>query len=654
MKLKLFLLEPAVIAVFAFIIYSNTLNHQYALDDSMVITENRFTKKGLGGLKDIFTTDSFEGFFKQKKELVQGGRYRPLSIATFAVEYHFFGLKPSLSHFINIIFYGLTGIMVWLVLKKLILGIGENHYLKLFPFIAAMLFIFHPVHTEVVANIKGRDEILALLFSLGALNVALKFSGKNNIMVFVLMAAGFFLALLSKENAVTFMVYIPLVLVLVKDVKPNKGLVVFFALSVVFALWFLIRIKAAGGLKHLDSAELMNNPFLHATVSQKYATIVHTLGIYIKLLFFPHPLTFDYYPYHISLQQWNFLNIIILLVYLALLAWLVFLLKYTSKNKTFSLVFFAMVVFLGSLFLVSNIPFDMGTFMNERFLYFPSLGFCIVIAWLILKIAANFKNPAKVSVAILLVFLLPFGAKTMHRNRAWKNNTTLFTTDVITSSNSAKSNCSTGGVIYENTVKLANRTEKMTELKRASGYLQRALQIHPEYADAWRLLGNVNHEMENYTEAIGNYLKVFETMPDDAVAWQNTDVTLSKFNSADEKIAVYEKLHKIKPLRFETNYQLGNLYGKHKNNLPKAVYYLEMAVKIDPQSFEANKDLGVAYGISGQFQKSADYLNKALILNPGDADTYFNLGITYYNLKDTGKANEYFQKGKELKTSDNE
>ena len=68
-------LFPVIILAFPFLIYFNTLFNQYALDDSIVITDNIFVKEGFAGIKDIFTTETFTGFFKKKKDLVQGGRY---------------------------------------------------------------------------------------------------------------------------------------------------------------------------------------------------------------------------------------------------------------------------------------------------------------------------------------------------------------------------------------------------------------------------------------------------------------------------------------------------------------------------------------------------------------------------------------------------
>lgn len=650
MKKQRSFIQPAIIILFSFILYSNTLTHKYALDDSIVITENRFTKKGIKGIRDIFTNDSFTGFFKVKKDLVQGGRYRPLSIATFALEYQLFGEKPSVSHLINILLYALTGILIWLLLLKVLDGYPVSVFNRSLPLFTALLFVFHPIHTEAVANIKGRDETLALLLSLITLVLVIKYAEMPKFHLIVMASLCFFLALLAKENSITFLILIPVALILFQNPGIKKiGWILLF-LSGAALTYIIIRINVAGGFKSSIPDELMNNPFLHATPGQKTATIIYTLGIYLKLLVVPHPLTFDYYPYHIRYQNWNPLIIFILLVYTGLLLYAaIIMFRGLRQKKTAGLLAFTLTYYLVTLFLVSNIPFNMGTFMNERFVYFPSLAYCIIIAWFIIALSVKFKKQGFFRMACLSVILLLYGYKTIDRNKAWKNNYTLFTTDVKTSENSAKSNCSAGGIIYESSLSVKDIQKKKQMLRAASAYLIKAISIHNKYADAWQLLGNVSYETGNYHHAFECYLKVLEIKPDDAITWQNTEVVLNKYDSIDKKILICEKLLQIDPDRYSINYMLGNLHGKYKGALPEAITYLTKAYHINPQSFEVCKDLGVAYGLSGELNTSIKWFARAMNLNPDDADLYFNMGITYYNLGDREKASQLIKKGEELR-----
>ena len=142
-----------IIALSGFFLYLNTIFNDYAVDDLAVIQENRFTKQGVAGIPILLRTFYWEGYWNNNS-----GIYRPLSMVTFALEWQFFPDNPHAGHVTNIILYAITGFLLFKVLRRLM---PEQNIL--FPFFVSLVFIAHPVHTEVVANIKSRDEILCLL-----------------------------------------------------------------------------------------------------------------------------------------------------------------------------------------------------------------------------------------------------------------------------------------------------------------------------------------------------------------------------------------------------------------------------------------------------------------------------------------------------------
>ena len=150
-----------IIILCGILLYGNTINHAYTLDDAIVITDNSFTKKGFSGIWDQLSNDQFMGFYGEKKSLVSGGRYRPLSMVMFNIEYELFGENSNMSHLMNILWYILNGVLLYLVLQKIL---PDKYNQKGWPTLAltvTVLWFFHPIHTEVVANIKSRDEIFA-------------------------------------------------------------------------------------------------------------------------------------------------------------------------------------------------------------------------------------------------------------------------------------------------------------------------------------------------------------------------------------------------------------------------------------------------------------------------------------------------------------
>ena len=201
-------LQLAILLLISFGFYCNTILHEYALDDVIVITKNNFTLKGFSGIYDLITKDTFDGY-TTVKDLVAGGRYRPLSVVTFALEIGLFGLNhPAISHFINVLLYCSVVLMLFVFLDRFLFK-----KLILLSFVTTLIFAIHPIHTEVVANIKSRDELMALLLTLISLYLFFTYllnRKRKKYLIFSLIA--FFLSLLSKENAVTFLAIIPLML----------------------------------------------------------------------------------------------------------------------------------------------------------------------------------------------------------------------------------------------------------------------------------------------------------------------------------------------------------------------------------------------------------------------------------------------------------
>lgn len=676
----------------SFILYGNSLQNKYALDDAIVITENDFVKEGLSGIKDILTTELFTGFFGVKKNLVEGGRYRPLSLITFAIEYEFFGENPWIGHFLNILFYALTGIILYLVLLKLFKNSENDTYKFILPFFTTILWLIHPLHTEVVANIKGRDEIFSLLGSLWSLYLILNYLESKKITQLLAALLVFFLALLSKEMTITFLLIIPLSLYFFTSRTLKEILIPTVLLLIPTALFLYLRQGIMGEPAVTGSSipqELMNHSFLGVSMAEKYATIIYTLLLYIKLLFVPFPMTFDYYPFHIEIT--NFSNFTVVLSIIAHLVLAAIALKYFKRK---SIISFGIFYYAVTFSIVSNILFPIGTFMSERFMYMPSIGWALILAFGIIK-GSEFIKKEKlelISGASLALILIPFTLLTINRNKAWENDYILFTTDVETSIGSAKSNTSAGGKIIEEVDKLGKiirdnpsslkkieklfskldlresekedllaggnpkevisniKTYKHKQLKKAIFYLNRAIEIHPSYVDALLLLGNAHYNFDKDYEKIWfSYEKILKKNPSHKLVTKNWTIILNDSIPSLKKIKYHKNLLSYNPNLAENNYQIGNIYGRQLNILDSSIVYLEKTRALAPNLKKVYKDLGVAYGMSQQFEKALPIMEKAHELDPSDPQILINIGITYQMLKDTEKANEYFLKAKNLK-----
>lgn len=479
------LLPYILLFIIPFILYGTSITYEYVLDDKIVLSENTFVKQGLDGIGDIFTTESFTGYLGSQQDLVVGARYRPLSIAMFALEYEIFGLNSKVNHFLNILLYAFTGMLFFHILRNLWVDKGNRWFMAV-PFIAALLFLLHPLHTEVVANIKSRDEILTLLFSLLALHFTYKFAVNSKRINLFFGGGLFFLALLAKENAITFLAVIPLTLFVFRKLSLRKILTTSIPLILATAVFIYIRFEVVGYL--LDSGKevkgLMNNPFLGVDMADKFATIVFTLGYYLKLLLFPHPLTHDYYPYQIPIMNWADWQVLLsLFLYLVAIAFAIVTIKRRSVTA------WGILVFLATLSIVSNLIFPIGTFMNERFLYMPSIAFVIVIAyWTIEKFPAWLKSNTLLSrgvtYTILGILVIGYGFKTMERVPVWETPLSLNRAASKVSINSARANQFMAYSLYVESNTIADRNQKQLLLDEAMVFVDKALRIYPEYPEA--------------------------------------------------------------------------------------------------------------------------------------------------------------------------
>lgn len=617
---------PWAVFLLGFALYANTFQHDFTLDDAIVITDNMFTQQGVSGIPGLLKYDTFYGFFKDpsKARLVAGGRYRPLTPVMFAVEKSLFGAHHRLAgHVINALLYGLTGAVIYWLALALFRDRPEGLFVALGT---AVIFVCHPVHTEAVANIKGRDEIVALLGSLAALLWTYKALQSKQLAWTLPAMLAFFLALLSKENAITFLAVAPLTLYYFSRAK--AGAIAAYTVPLLLpALIFLLIRGAILGWKLGDPPmELMNNPFLKIVnnewvpfnAAEKSATIMTTLWEYLRLLVWPHPLTHDYYPRHVDIAQWSqWKPLLALALHLALLTLAILGLR--RKDP----VSYGIWYYLITLSIVSNIVFAVGTNMSERFIYMPSVGFALALSVLAYRLPGG-KSSAALPVAGLAcigIIALALCGKTLLRNAVWKDNLTLFTTDVKTSARSAKVRNAAGGELYTQAIKPENEARREAMLRQAVGHLQEAVRIHPTYKNAYLLLGNCY-----------NYLKEYEAS---IQAYQNALRIDADYTDAKENLGI-------------TYREAGKYYGETEKNLSKALEYLNKAYEMRPTEFETVRLLGVAYGANGNFQESERYFLKALEINDQHADTWFDLGLTYLYAGLNAKADPCIAKAKAL------
>ena len=676
-----------VLAILTFALYGNTLNHFFAIDDSMVITKNKYTQQGIKGIPAILKYNTFTGVYAELYEglsidadpvnensiVLAGGRYRPLSLVTFALEIEFFGKENTyisgvqfrgnafVSHLVNIFLYLFTVCLLFLILNHIFPSDNNKKWYFSFPFITVLLFLFHPIHTEVVANIKGRDEIMALLGSLSALWFAIKYCETNKYYYLVLSGLCLFLGLLSKENAITFVGVIPVTLYYFRGEKIKKILISIVPLIIVSVLFLLIHVKTAGSTNTEEVRDLLNNPFVNANTSETFATSFYTLLLYIKLLFFPHPLTWDYYPFHIEIVNWlNPIVVCSFLIYLGIGLYGIY--GFFKKRDIIS---WSIWLYLMPLSVVSNLFFPIGAFMGERFLFFSSIGFAVFIGWLIYiytpKLIKNIQYAGYFTGSIFVIILCLYSFKTISRNKVWKDNFTIFTTDIKTSKKSAKGNYEAGNEYIHKALSPDDTNNVPFYCYMADLHLKTALLLHPQYFDAMMRIGDLHamfsgdiaQSLKYYAMAL-NHETLYSRRVDNVTReiLNLTNILLDNkqvISTPEEILKSCDLLLSIRPDIGEALFVKGVIYGKYLNNLELALLYLERALAMNfTKTVRFYEYMGTAYGMSGNYPDALLYLLKAVEMGTDDIDTYLNLGIIYQQLGELDNAHYYTSKGQEL------
>jgi protein O-mannosyl-transferase len=554
-----------IIALLGLLCYASTFNHELALDDDIVICKNEFVLRGVEGIPDIFTHDLFESFYRQMntKAQLSGGRYRPFSVATFALEQQFIGVPhtkrfsskcwdannngvPDLAtedmnkdmavteedcwamvpfdqnswdlnkngkgdafeditkdgawndrdcrnrgmafrHVNNVIIYIIAISIMFFFLSSFYFK--ENKWLAL---LISLMFLAHPLHTEVVANVKSRDEILSLMFMLLTMHNAFRYYETKKTANLLWAALSYFIALMSKEYGATLLLITPIALATYnKRFEFGKQMPLLLTLAGTFLLYYLCRSSVVmTGHSDLQGTELLNNPYKLASDDELWPSKLFINIKYAFLLLFPHPLSCDY-SYRVIPYK-TFADVGVLASVGLLIASFFALAKTTLKLSWLAMpIAFALL----HLMLVNNTIFDIGASMGERLVYHTSFGTCILLCYGVWYLFQKFLPTASALYAVpLLLITAGYTYLTMKRAPQWKNDISLHLTDVVTYPESTMLNGNACTRLIELSEFPVNKDRFNKLLDSAKVYGKKSLELHPDFVNSFLNMGIIYHK----------------------------------------------------------------------------------------------------------------------------------------------------------------
>jgi len=573
------LFYAALVFAFTFILYGNTLHHSYALDDDLVSRSNTFVHGGFKGIPDIFTHGFLVGFNKSNDQ-----SYRPVSLMTMAVEVGVWGENPATHHFFNVLYYAIACVLLFFVLLKIFPDIPP-----LYPLLMVLLFTAHPVHTEAVANFKSRDEVLNLLFLCGMLFFLFRYVGSQKWAHFVMAPVFFFLALLTKEQAITFVVLVPLFLWYFSRLPWKRILLLLLPFLFVIGIYLIIRASVLDVMTFSSKMTMENNALVAATnYSGRLATTVLILGKYLLLLFYPHPLSYDYSYNQIPIV--SFMNPWVILTLLVFLAGGVYALLGFLKKDVYS---FSFLFFIITISVVSNFFILIGSTLGERFLLIPSLAFCMGIVFLLIRLTRTDVRGSSVKkmvplLSVIVIILALYSFKTITRNADWKNNLSLFESDVKSASNSTRTHASLGFEYFQLTKTSTDSGEWRSYYDKAKAEFTRSLEIYPRNNYALYNYGVLEYHAGNPREALPLYRMAVQVDSNDYNSWNDLSIITFQFRQYDSALLCFNRLLRFNPKDARIVDAIGVIYGR-KNESGKAIEFYKQALAINP-AMEATYD----------------------------------------------------------------
>jgi protein O-mannosyl-transferase len=524
-----------LITAFCFLLYGQTLSFAYTfLDDNALIMGDFNFIKNLSNLARSFQRDVFNN---------NSPSYRPALTLSFMVDAQIGEASPWVFHFSNIIFHVLASCSVFLFLKRL-------RYTEKMAFLFGLLFVSHPILSQAVAWIPGRNDSMLTVFTLLSFVSFIKFIEKNRWDHFLLHIILFSFALFTKETAIIF----PLLCLLYLQLVVGEGLLTKrkFILGAgwftVMLFWFLLRRSA---LAHAAKVSYGLDSFLYN--SRAFIEFIGAI----------------FFPFHLSVYPtFNTISTIIGLVALIALLVILFLTRLRRKNYVlFGACWFILLLLPTFAVRQESVDFD---YLNHR-VYLPIVGIIIILLEILTSREITIESRRATAIAATVIVL--FSLITVVHSSNFKDGIKFWTNASVTSPRAADARYNLGYVYYLN-----HQLDKTEENYKA------AIDLQPEnhfLSPKYHLnLGLIYEERGQINEAGEKYRKAISLDPKFALAYCNLGTIYSKQGRLKDSEENYKQAILLDPKLGLAHYNLCSIYYQ-QGRFDEAEGHCKRAIEID-------------------------------------------------------------------------
>ncbi len=648
-------------------LYCNTFPNEFVWDDNMLITGNRYIRN-YRNIPLFFTPRYWNTLHPRPGQK----EFRPVRTTTFAVDYTLWQMDPRGYHGTNLLLHTANTFLVYLLLGSLIRISGKNKADSAaednpwfgLPFLAALLFAAHPIHTESVSYIKNRSELLGCLFFLLAFRCFIQTTTANKrIWQTMFYPAGWFcfiLAIFSKETALVLPAILMLYAVCFLSEK-NRGAafrqtIFFWAIALLFG-WFretaLIALPATGNTAALG-------------LWQTVLTACQTMGYYLYLLFLPISMNVE----HVFSPPVSLLGPAVLLPALAIsLLGLMMIFSYRRS----SWLCFSAGWMLVTILPAANLIYLSSRPIAEQRLYLPSLGVCLLLSLAIRSISSRRKRFSGrgnlAAISVLAVILLFYSVQTVSRNRDWRSSLALWQDCLRKTPHQTRPHTGLAAVYM-------SRNDYARAIKHYRLVLKTILKAAgDEHLDTATACSNLSMAlaMNNQPEAALHYcqqalaIREKQLGPDNietADCYLNLGVIFSRKNQPDPAVQMFQRALTVYRNTFGPDHPdiaktltgLGTV-SYRQNDWDQALLYYRQALAVhrhlednhSPAAAQIYHNLGGVWHKIGCPAEAMENYRRALIIrlrtvgieHPQTAATLYNMGLMYYDHNQLAKSQEF-------------
>jgi tetratricopeptide (TPR) repeat protein len=603
-----------------FLIYSPAINGDFVWDDDLHLTDNK-QLESVEGLKNIWL------------KLGATVQYYPLTFTSFWFEKRLWGNNPTGYHIINLLLHASSAIILWRILIMLAIP-GA--------FLAALIFLVHPVNVESVAWITERKNTLSGLFYFVSLIFYLRFLKledplaftkkiflqKRNWLLYIFSIISFLLAILSKTATCT----LPAVILLL--IWWKKGSIKLKDVTLTLPLLFLTFVITHITLSMEKTTVGAKGIHWDLSFLERFIIAGKSLWFYLYSLIFPLNIAFSYPKW--SMDSAVAINYLPSLTFLGLIFVLAWFCDKLGKAPLVAILFFSgtLLPTLGFF----NFYYMRYSFVSDHFQYLACIGPIAVCSALLTKFGTSlskFSDSVKISCyfpptcAVLILLLLCI--VTWKQAHIFKSNETLWR-------NTMKKDPSSGRARVE----LGREMRKQGEHEEALEHFRKAVVLQPNFHEAHYNLAREYHYKGELSLAISEFKKSLELKSTFHFAIDGLARALAEQGNLKKALQLSRQCIRLQPSFVPGIVTLANILEKLGNSKEAQAYY-KRVLKLDLNSYKNYLNLGNSLYRTGNIEKAILNFKKAIHLNSSSTEALYNLGNALGQQKKYLEAKGYYE-----------